>query len=325
MRRRLLATLAVLLSAAAASAQTYAPPAHTQPPPPPFARAGEDDYAVFADTALTVERERSPAWSLAEHRRVARALATLAPQRKGTVDAYVVAVGLDSDPVFGREAREAGRVLARRYDAAGRTIVLGGSDGSKDSDLPRANPEAVGAALARVAETMDRAEDVLVLYMTAHGGPFGIVYNDGNQGYGAISPYRLWTMLRELGIERRMVIVSACYSGVFLPLLSTPQGVVVTAASWDRTSFGCLSDNDWTFFGDALINHAFRKGQGTANAFAEAKALIDQWEGAAQLKPSQPQLFIGPQAATWLNALEARTPRQPTEPVGRPATAALGQ
>ena len=47
-----------------------------------------------------------------------RALATLQPQRKGVVDAYVVTVGLDSDPVFGREAREAGKVLSRRYDAA---------------------------------------------------------------------------------------------------------------------------------------------------------------------------------------------------------------
>ena len=216
-------------------------------------------------------------------------------------------------------------MLARRYDAAGRTIVLGGSDGSKDSDLPRASPEALAAALARVAEAMDPREDVLVLYLTAHGGPFGIVYNDADQGYGAVSPYRLWSMLRELGIERRMVIVSACYSGVFLPLLSTPASVVMTAASSDRTSFGCQADNDWTYFGDALVNRAFRKPQALPGAFGEARALIDGWEAAAKLKPSQPQLFVGPQAGSWLAALDARTPRTATSPVGRPATAPSGQ
>ena len=77
------------------------------------------------------------------------------PQRKGVVDAYVVAVALDSDPVFSREAREAGKVLSRRYDAAGRTIVLAGTDGSGDSKLPRGSPDNIAAALARVAEVMD--------------------------------------------------------------------------------------------------------------------------------------------------------------------------
>lgn len=322
--KRMLLALMGLACAAAATAQSYQPPEHTQGPPPPFRTSGADEYALFADVGLAVERDRGPKWSLAEHRRLDRALAAVAPQRKGVVDAYVVAVGLDSDPVFGREAREAGRVLSRRYDAAGRTIVLAGSDGSGDSTLPRGSPDAVNAALARVAEAMDPKEDVLVLYLTAHGGPFGVVYNDGDQGYGAISPYRLWSTLRDLGIERRMVVVSACYAGVFVPLLATPDSVVVTAASWDRTSFGCMSDNDWTFFGDALVNHAFRKAQPVAAAFDEAKGLIGAWETDGKLTPSQPQIAVGASANTWLAALEARTPRAATAPVGKPATAALG-
>ena len=48
-----------------------------------------------------------------------RALAALLPQRAGTVDAYVLSIALDSDPVFGREARVAGTVLAARYGAQG--------------------------------------------------------------------------------------------------------------------------------------------------------------------------------------------------------------
>ena len=52
------------------------------------------------------------------------AIAKLQPQRPGVVDAYVVVAALDADPVFNREAREAGRVLSNRFDARGRTLVL---------------------------------------------------------------------------------------------------------------------------------------------------------------------------------------------------------
>jgi hypothetical protein len=101
----------------------------------------------------------------------------------------------------------------------GRTIVLAGTDGSAPSALPRGSPETLGIALARVAELMDRQEDVLILFTTSHGAPFGLYYNDADNGYGAISPSRLRLMLDELGLSNRLLILSACYSGIFVPAL----------------------------------------------------------------------------------------------------------
>ena len=164
---------------------------------------------------------------------------------------------------------------------------------------------------------------MLILYTTSHGAPMGIVYNDGDQGYGMISPQRLWTMLGQLGIERRMVLVGACFSGVFVPLLSNVDSVVITASSDDRTSFGCQADSDWTFFGDALINHALREPQDIAAAGAEATRLIGDWEKRGKLTPSQPQVSIGANAATWLAALDRRRPKEVTAPVGKPAVSLL--
>ena len=307
--------------AGAALAQEYDPPHHTQPVPPIGSTA--EDIVVQANNGIAVERGRTPQEELAEHRRMDRALARLAPQRKGVIDAYVVAVGLDSDAVFGREAREAGRVLARRYGAEGRTIVLAGTDGRAPSDLPRGSPSNIAAALARVAEVMDPREDVLILYTTSHGAPLGIIYNDGDQGFGAISPVRLADMLETLGIKRRLVMISACYSGVFVPPLASDDGVVITAASSDRTSFGCKADSDWTFFGDALINNALRKSQPLAAADREATGLIAAWETRGNLVPSGPQIEIGAQAAKWLDVLDKRVPNAATKPVGRPAVSLL--
>ena len=236
-RRIILAALALSLGSWA-PAQVYRPVEHTQPPPL-IGGASRAQVAQLADQGLAIERDRSAAWTLAEHRRLAVALAAVGPQRRGVVDAYVVAVALDSDPVFGREAREAAKVLSRRYDAAGRTLVLAGTDGRADSALPMGSPNAIAAALARVAERMDPDEDVLVLYTTSHGAPYGIVYNDGDQGYGAVSPTRLWSMVSQLGIRNRLVLVSACHAGVFVPMLASDDTAIVTAASADRTSFGC--------------------------------------------------------------------------------------
>jgi hypothetical protein len=320
----LLRTLALLLALAPASAQQrtpYQPPQHTLPAPLlDNARPGE--AAAYAELGLQIERARSARDLLAEHRRLAAALGQLQPQRRGQVDAYVVAIALDSDPVFGREAREAARVLARRYRAEGRTVTLAGSDGSAPSELPMGSPNSLAAALARVAELMDPKEDVLVLYTTSHGAPFGIVYNDGDQGFGAVAPARLYHMLRELGVQNRLLFVSACYSGQFVPMLMADDTAIVTASASDRTSFGCQSDNDWTFFGDALINRALRKPQPLAAAASEAERLIGGWEKGGGLEPSRPQVSIGAGARRWLAALERQLPSA-TTPVGRPATDAL--
>jgi hypothetical protein len=318
------AILGAALATAPAAPQSapFQPPAHTTSSPL-FADPSPTLIGLQADGGTQLERNRPPRWDLAEHRRLDKALAALQPQRKGVVDAYVVAVALDSDPVFGREAREAGRVLSRRYDAAGRTIVLAGTDGSTPSGLPRGSPDTLSIALARVAELMDRNEDVLILYSTSHGAAFGLSYHDGDQGYGLISPFRLWSVLNDLGLNNRLLILSACYSGVFVPLLSSDSSVVMTAASADRSSFGCQAENDWTFFGDALVNHELRKPQPLAAAFEQARTTVGKWEGDNRLTPSQPQISVGAGVGKWLVPLETRMPKVATTPVGRPATDAM--
>lgn len=318
--------LAAILLAGALStvAQSQpAPPPHSRDWPALVSEADRSDMDAALRLGPQLERGRSAKWLLADRRRLARALDTLAPERRGLVDAYVVSVALDSDPVFAREAREAANVLARRYDAAGRTLALAGSTGRNAPVLAGGNPESLTLALARVAELMDRERDVLVLYATTHGAPVGLAYHDGDEGYGLLSPGRLGAILDELGIRNRLLILSACYSGIFVPPLADARTVLVTAAASDRTSFGCRAENDWTFFGDALVNHALRKPQPLDAAVSEARHLIIGWEMANGLTPSNPQVAIGADAAAWLAPLETRIPKSATAPVGAPATDAL--
>jgi hypothetical protein len=324
---RLLAPLALAATGPCVGqpAATWSAPQHQADWPALHSGKTERDIARQLAMGPELERNRSPEWLLAEHRKLGTALAALQPQRKGVVDAYVIAIGHDSDLIFGREAREAGKVLARRYDAAGRTIVLAGSEGSGPSQLPNGSPANLAVALARVAELMDKSEDVLVLYTAGHGLQLGLAYHDADQGYGVIGPQRLARMLGELEIRNRLLILSACYSGIFVPALANPTTALFTAASADRTSFGCAADRDWTFYGDAMINQALRKPQPLVSAAREATALITKWEMIGKIEPSRPQTSIGTGTAAWLSALEARMPKTATAPVGRPAITILNE
>ena len=104
-------------------------------------------------------------------------------------------------------------------------------------------------------------------------------------------------MLDDAGVRRRLLILSACYSGVFVPALADADSVVITAAAADRSSFGCSPGNDWTFFGDALINRALRTPRSIAAAFADARDAVAGWEAAAKLEGSKPQISVGDEAA----------------------------
>ncbi len=278
------------------------------------------DQKQAAQNGWSMEQNRSAAWHLAQHKRLGSALDTLAPGRPGVVDAYVVTIGLDSDPVFGREAGEAAKVLSRRYGAAGRTIFLTAGADEKLTGTPQGSPPNLAVALAAVAARMNLKEDVLILFATSHGDPeSGLVYRDKDDGVGMIAPKRLAALIDGLGFERRIILLSACFSGVFIPELDSDNSVIVTAASSERTSFGCEPGNDWTFFGDAMVNTALRKNQPFADAADEAQGLITGWETERKLMPSQPQLFIGDKAKAWLTPLERKIPKIETAKVGRPA------
>lgn len=300
------------------SVQMATPPVHKLPWPDLASGKDEAERRKSYELGPELHRGVSPAAIRAQSRRLDAALAGLAAQRPGTPDAYVLTIALDSDPVFSREAREAGRVLAARYGARGRTLTLAGPDGVSD-DLPQGSISALLLSLAHVGSLMDAKEDVLVLYTTSHGADIGLAYHYGDTGYGILSPQRLKAALTEAGIERRVLIISACYSGVFVPVLASADTAILTAAASTRTSFGCLAENDWTFFGDALINRALRQPVALEDAARMAGRSVAEWEAKSRFLASLPQVSIGAGARGWLPVIEAGMPATPSKPVGRPA------
>jgi hypothetical protein len=226
-----------------------------------------------------MEIAMSPKAALRDAELLGAALSGLKPQRPGVVDAYVFAASLWNDPVFEREASEAARILAQRFDAEGRTVILSAGAGAPDRAYPAASPNNVNAALAKIGATIDPAEDLVVVFLTSHGSPDGAVaLQEKNRMGGAMRAAHLRASLNAAGVRNRVVIVSACYSGAFIQPFSDAFTAVFTAAAADRPSFGCQPDRDWTYFGDAFLNRALRTSAGIEQAFDVSLSTILDWE-----------------------------------------------
>jgi hypothetical protein len=212
----------------------------------------------------------------------------LAPQRPGVVDVYVVSFGLwGPQSVFESEAKGAAQVLARQLDARGRTVVRFNTKRQFG-----AKPETMLAALGEVGLVLDPEEDVLVLVLTSHGGRDGIGLVAGRDAR-LLTPPDVRVLLRASRARYRVLIVSACYSGIFAKALADERTLVIAAAAPDRPSFGCADGRTWTYFGDAFFNRALRAEPRLDAAFEEAKKLVTARERREGFEPSNPQIAGG--------------------------------
>lgn len=214
--------------------------------------------------------------------------ATIEPQRPGIVDTYILSLGLwGLESVFESEAKLGAAILAKQLGGEGRTLVRFNS-----KKRAGARPQAVVEALEQVGSALDPEEDVLVLLLTSHGTPEGIGLVAGNDEH-LITPEDLRALLDRTGARHRVVIVSACYSGIFAEALADERTLVITAAASDRPSFGCEDGRTWTYFGDAFFNRALRKEKRLDAAFRTAKAIVTAREKREGFEPSDPQIAGG--------------------------------
>ncbi|SBV36208.1 Peptidase C13 family [uncultured Stenotrophomonas sp.] len=239
--------------------------------------------------------------------RLDAALERLPPQRPGVTDMYVLGVAGDADEdVFRNEVAYLRQLSAQRWGSRDRMLALVNQpDALPGEDAPPlATWESIGYALDVLGQTLDPREDVLFLYLSSHGLDDSSVYlhtGPGEEDY--LAPEDLAQLLDEAGIGNAVIVVSACYSGGFVPVLEAPERMVITAARKDRPSFGCGNTDSATWFGRAFLVEALNTTNDYASAFKAASATVRQREMEEGELPSQPQFFAGssitPVLARW--------------------------
>jgi hypothetical protein len=164
-------------------------------------------------------------------------------------------------------------------------------------------------ALRGLASRMNLDRDVLILAISSHGSEdSAIVVANSELPLRDLTAEELAEALRDSGIRWRVIIISACYAGGFLKSLSDPQTIVITAAAADRTSFGCSSDSDLTYFGEAFYRDALPGARSMRDAFESAKAAIAARERREHVDASHPQAYFGAKMEAKLSAMSAAQP-----------------
>jgi hypothetical protein len=221
-------------------------------------------------------------------------VARLAPRHDDETAIYALGIagwaGLD---VFAKESDGGLASIARLLPIKDRTLRLINNPATVET-LPLASRHNFTAAVHAIGDVMNKNDDVLVLLMTSHGDPNGFGLQLLNQEPIDLTPEQVAETLDHEGIKYRVVIVSACFSGIFLPPLANDNTIVITAADDQHTSFGCAPERDWTYFGDAFLRQSLQPGTDFEQAFARARTLIQGWELMDHAPPSNPQAHFGP-------------------------------
>jgi len=133
-------------------------------------------------------------------------------------------------------------------------------------------------------------QDACLIHMTSHGSREGFYLKNAP----FITPKMLNKILdRNCGERPTVVLISACYSGVFVgPGMQKKNRIILTAARQDRTSFGCSSENEYTYWDSCLID-SLRTTETWKSLYGSIQQCVQTKESYGHFKPSFPQAYFG--------------------------------
>lgn len=218
---------------------------------------------------------------------------------------YAVAVaGSGTQALFSREAHEALRTVAAHFGDESRGGVLLSNDRDDFMQVPLATRDNIAAVAKDIGDRADHRKDLLFIYLASHGSRMAELSSElpDYQSVQPISSASIARALRDSGVARRIVVISACYSASWIQALADDNTIVIAAAAKDRTSFGCDDSRRLTVFGESFLGNLAVKGISLHDAFEDAKGKIAVEEARDNVTPSLPQAFVGRNMhALWLD------------------------
>lgn len=226
---------------------------------------------------------------LAQGRLLADALANV-PASTPAIELYTLTLGGDGkQSVFLRESDYVSNMLASRFGAFGQIRLVNHRDHL--ADRPMATRENLRRAALTLAERSG-PEDLIFLYLTSHGtSEHELVLDQPRMELSDLPADELAAVLAPLKNRDKIIVISSCYSGGFIPALKDERTLVMTASRADRVSFGCSEQANFTYFGDALFAQALNQTDDLEHAFKLASATVAERELADSFEASEPQIW----------------------------------
>ncbi|WP_223460874.1 MULTISPECIES: C13 family peptidase [unclassified Pseudomonas] len=226
---------------------------------------------------------------LAQGRLLDAALTNIPPSTPA-VELYSLTLGGDGkQSVFLRESDYVANMLNSRFGAFGQIRLVNHRDHL--ADRPMATRENLRRAALTLAERSG-PEDLIFIYLTSHGtSEHELVLDQPRMELADLPADEMAAVLAPLKNRDKIIVISACYSGGFLPALKDERTLIMTASRADRVSFGCSEEANFTYFGDALFAQALNQTDDLEQAFKLAKATVAERELADGFEASEPQIW----------------------------------
>ncbi|MDO8902235.1 MAG: C13 family peptidase [Phenylobacterium sp.] len=175
-----------------------------------------------------------------------------------------------------------------------------------EGDRGQRPQKASARAIYQSLSTLAPAARGCLVYFTSHGDPRGVLVDDQ-----ILAPQILGLMLdRSCGEKPTVVVISACFSGVFVPALAKPNRMILTAARPDRTSFGCGEADTYPYFDACFLSAIDQVADFIALSRAVGACVAEREKTEGVSPPSEPQVWIGPQLRALLPLLTFAGARQ---------------
>jgi len=226
---------------------------------------------------------------LAQGRLLEDALSNV-PASTPAVELYTLTLGGDGkQSVFLRESDYVANMLTSRFGAFGQIRLVNHRDHLVDR--PMATRENMRRAAVTLAERSG-PEDLIFIYLTSHGtSDHELVLEQPRMELSDLPADELAAVLAPLKNRDKVIVISACYSGGFIPALKDERTLIMTASRADRVSFGCSEEANFTYFGDALFAQALNQTDDLEQAFKLARATVAERELADGFEASEPQIW----------------------------------
>ena len=226
---------------------------------------------------------------LAQGRLLDSALTNIPPSTPA-VELYSLTLGGDGkQSVFLRESDYVANMLTTRFGAFGQIRLVNHRDHL--ADRPMATRENLRRAALTLAERSG-PEDLIFIYLTSHGSSeHELVLDQPRMELADLPADELAAVLAPLKNRDKIIVISSCYSGGFIPALKDERTLIMTASRADRVSFGCSEEANFTYFGDALFAQALNQTDDLDQAFKLAKTTVAERELADGFEASEPQIW----------------------------------
>ncbi len=215
----------------------------------------------------------------------------LEPNDPEKIDLYFLGISGDgSQAVFRREIQFIQDYFDKTFHTQGKSIALINAR-KTIKEIPLATITSIKRTLQEIAQRMDVENDILFIYMSSHGSKdFEFSLKQTGLALPDLPVQTLADILADLPVRWKIIVVSACYSGGFIPPLENDNTLIITAASAEQTSFGCRDGAEFTYFGEAYFKDALSQTNDFIEAFEIARTIVQEREKAEDYEQSQPQI-----------------------------------